>query len=77
MKDNQTRPLSTVCNDESVTVVRIEAGKGLVSRLTSLGVIPKTPLTVINNGHPGPFVIEVKKSRIILGKGMANKIIVT
>jgi Fe2+ transport system protein FeoA len=34
-------------------------------------------ITVINNGHPGPFVVSVKGSRMMLGRGMADKIMVS
>jgi Fe2+ transport system protein FeoA len=33
-------------------------------------------ITVISNGHPGPFVVSVKGSRMMLGRGMADKIMV-
>jgi ferrous iron transport protein A len=76
MKDKQARPLSKVQAGETVKLAGIEAGRGLSSRLASMGLVPNVEITVINNSHPGPFVISVKNSKIMLGRGMAHKIMV-
>jgi ferrous iron transport protein A len=61
---------------KTVKLVCVEAGRGLNSRLAAMGLLPNVEITVINNGHPGPFVISVKGSRMMLGRGMADKIMV-
>ena len=76
MEQKQSQPLSTIQSGESVRLTSIEAGRGLNSRLASMGLVPNTEITVINNGHPGPFVISVKGTRMMLGRGMAQKIMV-
>lgn len=76
MEHKQTQPLSTIRSGETVRLTTIEAGRGLNSRLASMGLIPNVKITVINNGHPGPFIISVKGSRMMLGRGMAQKIMV-
>ncbi|MEA1949129.1 MAG: FeoA family protein [Thermodesulfobacteriota bacterium] len=41
-----------------------------------LGLIPDVNLRVLNrNGH-GPLIVAVKDSRLVIGQGMAGKIIV-
>ncbi len=75
-EQKQTRPLSTVRTGETVKIARIEAGRGLNSRLASMGLMPNVQITVVNNTHPGPFVISIKDSKIMLGRGMAHKIMV-
>ncbi len=77
MGDKQLRPLSVVKEGETVKLASINAGRGLKSRLTTMGLLPDVEITVINNSHPGPFVISVKNSRMMLGRGMAHKIMVT
>jgi len=62
---------------ERAKLVSINAGQGLKSRLSAMGLVPGVEITVINNGHPGPFVISVKDSKMMLGRGMAYKIVVT
>lgn len=76
MEQKETQPLSTVRSGQSVKLASIEAGRGLNSRLASMGLLPNTEITVVNNGHPGPFVIRVKGTRMMLGRGMAHKIMV-
>ena len=76
MEQKQPRPLSTVQAGETVKLARINAGHGLNSRLASMGLLPNVEITVVNNTHPGPFVISVKDSKMMLGRGMAQKIMV-
>jgi len=42
-----------------------------------MGLVADVEITVVNNSHPGPFVISVKDSKMMLGRGMANKIMVS
>jgi len=76
MQQKQPRPLSTVTAGQKVKLLSINAGRGLNSRLASMGLLPNVEIIVINNTHPGPFVISVKDSKMMLGRGMAHKIMV-
>ena len=76
MEDKQLRPLSRVSDGETVSLARINAGKGLRSRLIAMGLVRGVKITVVNNSHPGPFVISVRDSKMMLGTGMASKILV-
>jgi len=72
----ELKPLSAVTDGQTVTLVQVDAGRGLKSRLASMGLLPNTEITVISNTHPGPFMISVKKTKMVLGRGMAHKIMV-
>jgi len=76
MVEKHLKPLSSVRAGETVRLVSINAGQGLNSRLASMGLVPNVELTVVNNRHPGPFVISVKDSKMMLGRGIAHKIMV-
>ena len=76
MEQKAIQSLSEVRSGQKVKLISIEAGRGLINRLVSMGLLPNVEITVINNSHPGPFVINVKGSKIMLGRGMANKILV-
>ena len=76
MKSKQPRPLSMVRTGETVKLASVNAGRGLNNRLASMGLVPNVKITVISNTHPGPFVISVKDSRMMLGRGVAHKIMV-
>jgi len=41
-----------------------------------MGLMVNVEITVVNNGHPGPFVVSVRESKVVLGRGMADKIMV-
>ncbi|MBA7475399.1 hypothetical protein ES707_10768 [subsurface metagenome] len=76
MENKQLRLLSVVKDGERVKLVKVNAGQGLNSRLAAMGLLPDVEITVVSNGHPGPFVINVKGSKMMLGRGMAHKIMV-
>lgn len=73
---NEMRLLSAVKRGEKARLVRVNAGRGLNSRLAVLGFVPDVEITVVSNGHPGPFVVLVKDVKMALGRGVAHKIIV-
>ena len=77
MEQKKTIYLSTVKAGQTVKLTGVEAGRGLNSRLAAMGLLPNVELTVVSNGHPGPFVVSVKGSRIMLGRGMADNITVS
>ena len=76
MEQKRIQSLSEIRSGQKVKLVSIDAGHGLTHRLISMGLIPNVEITVIKNSHPGPFVINVKGSKIMLGRGIASKIIV-
>jgi len=73
---NQIRPLSAVQTGGKARLVRVEAGRGLNSRLAALGFVSDVEIQVVSNGHPGPFVVVVKAVKMALGRGVAHKILV-
>jgi len=76
MEKSQVRPLSTVNTGDTVRLVRVRAGRGLNSRLASMGFVPDAQIRVVSNGHPGPFVIVIKDIKMVLGRGVAQKVFV-
>jgi ferrous iron transport protein A len=77
MRQKEIQPLSKIGSGKKAKLVTIEAGRGLYNRLASMGLVSDVEITVVSNGHPGPFVINVKGSKVMLGRGMANKILVS
>ena len=77
MEQKQVKPLSKIRSGEKARLVCIEAGRGLSNRLASMGLVSDVEIKVVSNSHPGPFVISVKGSKVMLGRGMANKIMVS
>ncbi len=77
METTITRPLSEIAEGQTVNIIRIDGGRGLRVRLTTLGLLPKTQVTVVHNGRSGPFVISVKNAKMALGRGVVDKIMVS
>ena len=69
-------PLTAVTTGKEVTLIGINGGRGVLSRLYSLGLIPGTRIKVLSNNGAGPLMVAVKDTRLALGRGMAIKIIV-
>ena len=70
-------PLAIVQVGRRVRLIAVDAGHGLQGRLAAMGLVPGVEIEVLRNSMHGPFLVEVKGSRIMLGRGMAQKIIVT
>ncbi|MBM4463392.1 MAG: ferrous iron transport protein A [Chloroflexi bacterium] len=68
-------PLALVSPGEVVQVVNVRTGRGLSRRLADMGLLPGTEVKVITSG-PGPLVLEVKGTRLALGHGIAQKVMV-
>jgi Fe2+ transport system protein FeoA len=70
------RPLSLIKTGAKARLVRVDAGRGLNNRLAALGFVRDAEITVVSNGHPGPFVVVIKDVKLALGRGVAHKIMV-
>jgi ferrous iron transport protein A len=68
-------PLTTINPGQQVTLVDIQGGRRLRSKLYSMGLIPGVKLTLMGNSG-GPIMIAVNDTRLALGFGMAQKIMV-
>lgn len=69
-------PLSTVKTGKNVRLIAINGGNKIKNRLFAMGLIPGSQIEVVRNISKGPFLLSVKGSRIMLGRGMARKIVV-
>lgn len=66
-------PLGFARPGSSVTLRRINAGHSLAARLSAMGFVPGVSLEVCQNHRRGPVVVGLKGVRIMLGRGMADK----
>ena len=74
--DAGAMPLAEVEPGRDVQVVAVRAGRGLCARLAAMGILPGVEISVVSNAQSGPLVVAVKDSRVMLGRGMAEKIAV-
>ena len=73
---NQLMPLAMVSPGEVVEMVDIKAGWGLRRKLADMGLTSGVVIRVMNRQVPGPIVIDLRGSRLVLGYGMTQKILV-
>jgi len=69
-------PLIMLPEGAQATVVRIHGGRGICRRLAELGFNVGENVKMIKNHRPGPVLVEVKDSRMALGRGVTMKILV-
>ena len=58
-----------------VKLVSIDGGHSISKRLVELGLTPGTIFKVVQDSG-GPLIINVRNSKIALGRGMARKLLV-
>ncbi len=59
---------------EEVTLIDIDGGRGIRSKLYSMGLVPGVSLRILSRNGSGPVMIAVKDSKLAIGRGMAEKI---
>lgn len=69
-------PLTLAAEGEEVILVSVDGGQILRKRLADLGLNPGMILRVIQMDPEGPVIVAVKDSRLALGRGMAQKVLV-
>jgi len=69
-------PLAMLPQGSSVKVIRIVGGKGIIRRLIEMGFTPGENVKILHSDFSGPILVNVKGSRVALGRGVAMKIIV-
>lgn len=70
-------PLADLPSGQTGRIHQFLAGRGMVSRCLALGFTPGTSVRMIQNLGHGPVVVLVRDTRVALGRGQAQKILVT
>lgn len=66
-------PLTALRAGQRGLLRAVAGGRALTARALALGLVPGTPIQVART-LGGPVVIEVRGSRLALGRGMAQRI---
>jgi len=67
-------PLSALRPHQRGVVTDLIGGRGLRSRMASLGFTPGVEVTMVQNFGRGPLIVLVRGTRVALGRGEANKV---
>lgn len=71
------KTLTELKPEESGTVIEIRGGHGLVNRLNAMGVIRGKKITKVSSMFMrGPVTVQVNRTMLAVGFGMARKILV-
>ena len=76
MNGDSLKPLSQIEAGATVKLVSVDAGVGLKQRLAAMGLLPNVEITVVRNWHCGRIIVNVKNTKVVLGRGMAHKVMV-
>ena len=69
-------PLSYAKEEGAVTLYKIESGWHMRRRFIELGFLEKEKIIIIKNAGFGPIVVEVKGTRLAIGRGEAEHMLV-
>ena len=70
------KPVNSFPNESMVRIVTLDAGREAMSRLCALGLVPGTRVRIFKNGNNGPVKLRFRGSELVLGRGLAEKILV-
>jgi Fe2+ transport system protein FeoA len=70
------KSLVDIRSGRAAVITLINGGRGAQYRLTELGLLPGERVTMLQNSGVGPVTISVKGSKLSIGHGLAQKIIV-
>jgi Fe2+ transport system protein FeoA len=69
-------PLRTLSFGKEAKITKIIGGCNLTKRLSEMGLTYGTKIKVVSEFCGGPVLIEVRDTRLALGRGVATKIYV-
>ncbi|MGP8320076.1 MAG: FeoA family protein [Methanosarcinaceae archaeon] len=69
-------PLPFLSVGEEGVIVEMQGERGITQRLFEMGFTNSTQVKVLSSSSPGPVLVEVRDSRIAIGRGIAMKIMV-
>lgn len=67
-------PLMNLKSGQQGILKEINWGDKLKHKLQEMGLTPGTPVSMITNGKRGPVILDVRGSRLALGRGIVSKI---
>ncbi len=74
--DRSPAPLIELREGASGIIVELVGGCGACSRLMGLGLHQGSAIKIVKKGNDGPILIEVGDTRVGLGRGICNHIII-
>jgi len=77
MSEGKQIALSQMQTGQSGTVIQVQGGRGLINRLSALGIRPGQRVTKVSSMFMrGPVTVQLGNAQVAIGFGMAKRIIV-
>ena len=77
MIENNMTVLTNMRDGQAGNIISIDAGKKATKRLADLGLIPGKEIKILRKTFfSGPVEVQVSGSRLVIGRGLASKIVV-
>ncbi|MBC7232515.1 MAG: ferrous iron transport protein A [Chloroflexi bacterium] len=73
---NNIYPLSELKTGETALIQELCGGYSFRSRLAALGFTPGAEIKMVQNLGHGPLIVSLRDTRIALGRGEAQKILI-
>ncbi len=70
-------PLLELKTHQQGVVRALQGGHRFMARMASLGFTPGAVVTMTRNDGFGPVIVSVRGTRVALGRGEANRVLVT
>jgi DtxR family Mn-dependent transcriptional regulator len=69
-------PLTMASVGQDICLSEVTGSRELQHRLAEMGLTPGAKFSVVNKGNPGPFIVSVKGSKLMLGRGTVHRVMV-
>jgi len=75
----KVKPLSSVNTThkgKKTIIMGVEGGRGVRKKLFDLGIVPGSELEIVRGAPRSPYVVKVNDTRMMIGWGMVQKVLV-
>jgi len=69
--------LAEAPRDVPLRVSGVTCGCGVHTKLAAMGILPGETIKIVHREDGGPIVLEVKGTRVAIGRGVGLKVMVT
>ncbi len=68
--------LTDSLSGSNVRINKISGGERLRDKLLSMGLLPGKDIEILSVRKNGPVIVKINDTRIVIGHGMASKILI-
>ena len=69
-------PLALALPGQELELVSISGGRRFQHRMAEMGLASGVRFSVVTSGRPGPFILQLKDARLVVGRGMSDRLFV-